>query len=76
MHPNKEYYYFDHRTFLKAERAQYVTKHVLAYAMSRRLEPSVVPLPCCRGPWLVCLTLLTSERSKARNRQEERSLTG
>jgi hypothetical protein len=41
MHPNKEYYYFDHRTFLKVEWAQYVTKHVLAYAMSRRLEPSV-----------------------------------
>lgn len=30
--------------FLKAERAQYVTKHVLAYAMSRRLEPSAPAL--------------------------------
>jgi hypothetical protein len=47
MHPNKEYYYFDHRTFLKVEWAQYVTKHVLAYAMSRRLEPSVP----ARLPW-------------------------
>jgi hypothetical protein len=47
MHPNKEYYYFDHRTFFKAERAQYVTKHVLANAMSRRLEPSAP----ARQPW-------------------------
>jgi hypothetical protein len=28
MHPIKEYYYFDHCTFLKAEQAQYVTKQM------------------------------------------------